>query len=98
MDDADTSAGGSSSSTGDHTSTGAQVGEACPQNYAPVCGKDGNTYDNACVAQAAGVEIRRNTPCVGDCSDACQLGHGHGLGTLTAALVLVLLRRRRSCT
>ena len=98
MDDADTTAGSSSGSTGENNSTGAQPGEACPQNYAPVCGKDGNTYDNACVAQAAGVEIRRNTPCVGDCNDACQLGHGDGIGTLTAALVLVLLRRRRSST
>lgn len=102
MDDGDSTAdggtsgaGSSSGSSGSSTATSnaTDVETACPQNYAPVCGKDGNTYDNACLAQAAGVEIRRNTPCVGDCTDACQLGDGGG--TLATALVLVLLLHSR---
>ena len=39
----------------------------CPRDYNPVCGCDGNTYNNACLADIAGVT--RYTD--GKCNDGC---------------------------
>jgi len=35
----------------------------CPDLFQPVCGNDGLTYDNGCLAQAAGVDIASDGAC-----------------------------------
>lgn len=39
---------------------------ACIALFAPVCGANGETFSNACFAQAGGVEILHNGECSGD--------------------------------
>ena len=43
--------------------------EACPELYAPVCGCDGTTYDNACGAESMGISIAYRGACRPDCTD-----------------------------
>lgn len=85
---------GSSESGSAPASGGFEPGVACPDVYAPVCGKDGETYDNACDAGAAGVEIRREGPCVGDCEGSCVVAP-RGASLLGLALLVLAFVRRR---
>jgi len=49
------------------TAAGPRAACNCPQVYDPVCGCDGNTYGNGCMAACAGVAIRKP----GKCGEKC---------------------------
>lgn len=59
-----------------HCGAGDQTGickprpEACVAVLAPVCGCDGETYSNSCVAHTAGVDVAASGACGDDSSDA----------------------------
>ena len=65
----------------------------CPQIFSPVCGVDGNTYPNACLAACAGVAVASTGACPMSTSmpttQTCQCtctsnGNGNGNGIPTS--------------
>ena len=63
----------------------------CPQIFSPVCGVDGNTYPNACLAACAGVAVASTGACPMSTSmpttQTCQCtctsnGNGNGNGNM----------------
>jgi len=46
----------------------------CSSLHAPVCGEDGQTYANACLAHCAGVGVAQEGPCCDTSAPACPEG------------------------
>ncbi len=71
----------------DGTSTCRVRPDFCPEVIAPVCGCDGKTYDNACVAAVAGHGYLSEGPCPGQGS-SCEVDgvtYADGAGSILSS-------------
>jgi hypothetical protein len=64
----------------DATGTCEAIPQACPREYAPVCGCNDQTYDNACMAASEGISVVR----AGECGETGTVSCGGLLGTACA--------------
>ena len=61
------------------TSVGGAAGTVCAKEYSPVCGENGRTYANPCVAKASGVGVKfvgECNPPIKESSDSTSSGGG----------------------
>ncbi len=95
-DSGDSGSGGSSSGTDTDDMPGTDDGGlVCTSDYDPVCGVDGETYDHPCSAIAAGVEIKRDGPCFGDCEGSCSVGSSPLTLAFAMVVGVIFVRPRR---
>ena len=67
------------------------IPEMCTMIYSPVCGCDGQTYSNSCVAQSRGVSVDHSGACQSQQSETCDGLDNNGNGQVDEGLT-------RSCS
>lgn len=90
---------------GDVAGTCTPIPTNCPAIVEPVCGCNGTTYSNACVAETAGVTVANDGPCVpvlacgGDSLLVCPTGQfcGAAVGTCASGSVGICTQQPATC-
>jgi hypothetical protein len=74
-------AAGNASAPGRGADARGPGGCACPRDFRPVCGKDGKSHPNSCMAKCAGTEVAHE----GECEAAGAQGRGAGGAEMQAS-------------